>query len=109
MRPAVSIALVVVGLAAATYGTASLTGGWLGTPPWWEHSERGAYEWMLGSGSVWGFEPPEPPPYWVTVANQGREWISGGVVAVGLALIAFGAWGRRGRSSRSHRRSSTRV
>lgn len=34
MRPAVRIAIVVVGLAAATYGTASLTGGWLGTPPW---------------------------------------------------------------------------
>ena len=34
MRPAVRI--VVVGLAAATYGTASLTGGWLETPPWWD-------------------------------------------------------------------------
>src|SRR5262245_35574701 len=30
------VALVVLGLAMAVYGVASLTGGWLGTPPWWK-------------------------------------------------------------------------
>src|SRR5688500_6920374 len=30
------IALSVVGLALAIYGVASLTGAWLGKPPWWE-------------------------------------------------------------------------
>ena len=38
VRPALRIALAValgLGLAAVVYGTASLTGGWLGTPPWW--------------------------------------------------------------------------
>ena len=36
VRGPVRIALVVLGLAAFDYGTASLTGGWLGTPPRWE-------------------------------------------------------------------------
>ena len=31
--------LAVVGLAAIVHGVASLTGGWLGTPPWWEREE----------------------------------------------------------------------
>ncbi len=29
------VALAALGLAAVVYGAASLTGGWLGTPPWW--------------------------------------------------------------------------
>ena len=37
--PGSRIAPVVLGLAASVYGTASLTGGWLGTPPWVERSE----------------------------------------------------------------------
>ena len=34
MRRAVRVGLVVLGAATAVYGAASLTGGWLGTPPW---------------------------------------------------------------------------
>ncbi len=30
------LSFVALGLALALYGTASLTGGWLGTPPWWD-------------------------------------------------------------------------
>ncbi|MBL9087618.1 MAG: hypothetical protein JNM10_10780 [Planctomycetia bacterium] len=39
MRVAARVGLVVVGIAMAVYGVASLTGGWLGTPPWWEKRE----------------------------------------------------------------------
>lgn len=35
MRIAIRLGFAVVGVAMAVYGTASLTGGWLGTPPWW--------------------------------------------------------------------------
>ena len=43
------LAMVVVGLAAVVYGAASLTGGWLGTPPWWENCVRVST--LLGAGS----------------------------------------------------------
>ena len=33
------------------------------------------------------------------VPRPGREWISGGVVAVGLGLVAVGAWPRRRRET----------
>lgn len=39
MGRAVRVGLVVLGAAMAVYSTASLTGGWLGTPPWWEIRE----------------------------------------------------------------------
>ena len=39
MRRAVRVGLVALGAAIAVYGAASLTGGWLGTPPWWETRE----------------------------------------------------------------------
>jgi hypothetical protein len=35
VRPALHLSLIALGLASVVYGTASLTGGWLGTPPWW--------------------------------------------------------------------------
>jgi hypothetical protein len=42
------LALVVVGLAAVVYGTANLTGGWLGTPPWWGGNPQDAVELLVG-------------------------------------------------------------
>jgi hypothetical protein len=97
--PPLRLTLVAVGLAVVVYGIASLTGGWLGTPPWWE---------------VWPTEEdallPRPPPYfqgvggmeggpWLDLATlytprprPGREWISAAVIAVGLAVGALGAW-----------------
>jgi hypothetical protein len=88
---------VVLGLAAVLYGTASLTGGWLGTPPWWE---RRTSLWFDDTDRLM---PPgfyHSPTSWVE-PRSGRERISGGVVATGLALAAFGAWPRRrtGRAS----------
>lgn len=130
VRPAFRLSLVVLGLAAVVYGTATLTGDWLGTPPWWERAApMTPFAWLhlhfepeyvpevplsrprFGSGS-------QPTGIWehfgVTFERQkelhslaearaplhveprpGREWISGGVVAAGLALVAFAAWPRR--------------
>ncbi|HEY4229342.1 MAG TPA: hypothetical protein VGO79_04175, partial [Thermoanaerobaculia bacterium] len=36
MRRPLRLSLALVGLSLAVYAGASLTGGWLGTPPWWE-------------------------------------------------------------------------
>ena len=133
MRPAIRSVLVTLGLAAAVYGTESLTGGWLGTPLWWERPETAAEvrdreaqdpdAWLL---QIWGWSSHEhqidasghyEPGFLeqgqrqmkdVTVVRvehlvrrDGREWISGGVVAAGLALGAFGAWPRRRRTERA--------
>ena len=75
--------LVFVGFAAMVYGTAFLTGGWLGTPPWSvttrdrgrEESERTAKynryvdeydaQWLVSIGPKFMFEKtyrPEAPP-----------------------------------------------
>ena len=87
MRRPLRIALGIVGLAAAVYGAASLTGGWLGTPPWW---------WRLEVGEV---QVSDPRTHFGDynlrrVARPGREWISGGLTAAGLGLLAFAAWPR---------------
>jgi hypothetical protein len=73
----VRLALVVVGLATVFYGTASLTGGWLGTPPWNpDTSELADTDRMVAE-----------------MTNAARSCVVG---AIGLALAAFGAWpGRR--------------
>ena len=116
VRASVRLALVVLGLAVAVYGTASLTGGWLGTPPWWTKVvPSGLSDWEAGLSGPED-EPPffgfgnnirENPKYdpvsqyfnrlWRTDPVPGREWISGGVVAAGAALVGFGAWPRRRR------------
>ena len=87
--PPYRLALVLVGLAGAVYGVASLTGERLGTPPWWRENVTGP----SGPDETGRFGPS------MTMAEprQGREWISGGVVAVGLGLVAVGAWPRRRR------------
>ncbi len=82
---AVRIATVVLGLALAVYGTASLTGGWLGEPPWW--TERGASTQDRTDDVIWTFLWEKP--------RSGREWISAGVAVAGLVL-AVAAWPRRG-------------
>lgn len=39
MRRSLRVVLATLGLAAVLYGAASLTGGWLGDPPWWQDWE----------------------------------------------------------------------
>jgi len=80
MRRAVRVGLVVLGAAMAVYGAASLTGGWLGTPPWWPQNEQ-AYPWFLRHPELLG---------------EGREWIGLGLGIVGLTLVVL-AWPRRQR------------
>jgi hypothetical protein len=120
---ALRIVLVVLGLAVAVYGAASLTGGWLGQPPWWttatrpdelrdfhdrqqarletlaaraRASETAAADTELQAQAVitalaLDASRPGRGPY----ARPGREWISLGVFAAGLALATFAAWPRR--------------
>jgi hypothetical protein len=52
----------------------SLTGEWWGSPPW-----------------LWRIVRLPGDPRNRFVARAGREWISGGVMAVGVALAAVGA------------------
>ena len=103
MRRAVRVGLVVLGAAMAVYGAASVTGGWLGTPPWRETEpvcfrppvinlvmfDEFADEDSLFLGEVEENVPcPDEP-------RSASVWISGGVVAAGLALVEVGAWPRR--------------
>ena len=97
MRRWARVLLGGVGLSAAVCSTASLTGGWLGTPPWWER-EVSIEEYVESRYGVSLASPTHPDP--VLVERQGREWISGAVAAVGLALFAWAAWPRRGKPAR---------
>lgn len=133
VRPAFRLSLVVFGLAAIAYGTATLTGRWLGTPPWWEREAEGynrsLEQLLVGEGTLaipnyvpgdprWdasiakyvnpdgvgyrdALDPKSRREIEQYLAEQlrrgGREWISGGIVAAGLALAAFVAWPRRRR------------
>jgi hypothetical protein len=101
VRLAVRLALIVLGLAAVVYGAASLTGGWLGTPSWWEREETATeYRDRFVSGrSHAGGSPGRRfdmiVPEVRTVPREGREWISGGVMAVGASrsLRSGRIWG----------------
>jgi hypothetical protein len=118
------IALVVVGLTLALYATASLTGGWLGTPPWWWAGWRPVV-------SIAEFEHPTQPELAIgpdgvahmTVTGWGtltekygfhrrdgyiqyrvpgfRRLVSAAFIALGLVLFAWAAWPRRRRSTLS--------
>ena len=88
------VGLVVPGAAVAVYGAASLTGGWLGTPPWWERDVSIA-EFIEHRWGVELASPPRPADRAAFLERKGRGAISGGVVASGLALGAVGAWARR--------------
>ncbi len=133
VRPAIRIALIVVGLAIATFGMSCWTGGWLGVPsrrptvvsylrdspeverqqnfqresvrglggilPWFEQTD---VRWADFDGIANSRGRPRTIPYlYVTTTvgpRPGTEWISGGAVAAGLALAAFGATSCRRRS-----------
>lgn len=59
MRRLLRLALIVVGLAAVVYGTASLTGGWLGTPPWWDPAPIGRMTPTEVRQAIWQRTPEE--------------------------------------------------
>jgi hypothetical protein len=92
------IALVALGVAIALYGIASLTGGWLGEPPWWVvRREVDELTWILMQGKAHAGSAMDRT-YRVVEPRPGREWISGGVVAAGLALAIFAPLPRRPRA-----------
>jgi hypothetical protein len=82
------LALVVLGPVVAVYGASTLTGSWLGTPPWW-------------TATVVPVDPSSAPDTHFLAINlrtaprPGYEWISGAVIAVGVGLVAWGGWPRR--------------
>ncbi len=102
MHPALRIAFVVVGLAAAAYGIASYKGKWLAEPPWWGPRSMTDNEIRLKCIEPGGYSMSVDEyrrTYNPTIPNfTYRELTSAGVVWTGLALAAFGAWGRRRRA-----------
>lgn len=91
-RPEFRVAFGALGLAVAIYGSAWLTGGWLGVPPWT----------VLILGVHTSDVPPGTPsyvPYDPPVIAEGRrresERIAAGVVAAGLSLVIYASWPRR--------------
>lgn len=97
MRRAIRVGLVVLGATMAIYGAASLTGGWLGTPPWWETHGTLALDGMLHDRGVATAESPPPEPEVVALPAPNRERTSTIVTTLGLALVALVAWPRRRR------------
>jgi hypothetical protein len=91
---ALRVVLGSFGLAAAVYAGASLAGAV--TPPWWERMENVTPRTIRCSEGVVQF-----PPRDASRPRSGRQLISGGVGAVGLALVVFavvGAWPRRSKA-----------
>ena len=58
-RQGIRVCFAALGLAAAIYASASLTGGGLGTPPWWTHVFPHAVPSTFNSGTElsWNEEP----------------------------------------------------
>ena len=61
-------------LAAAVYGAASLTGGWLGTPPWYEEAQ---------------YDGPESQGRLMDGGYNGGPFVSVTLVLAGLGPAAF--------------------
>jgi hypothetical protein len=119
LRSGAHATVAVVALAAAVYATASLSGGWLGTPPWWE-------TWFAEADippTPAHYDPWSRPDYYGEMhqaqnsnsgrarrgprgaewlrPRKGRERISASIAVVGYALFAVAAWPRRDRPGRN--------
>jgi hypothetical protein len=91
-RRSLRLAVALVGLAAFVYALASPTGGWLGTPPWYERTTFVDFDILTAPHHPGALSDATT----VTFGPRAScEWISGVVAAAGLALVAFAAWPRR--------------
>ena len=80
MRRALRVGLVALGAAMAVCGVASLTGGWLGTPPWADRVHT-----VLSHDR----EPGQPPPEaWCVEGVRDRPAIGAASGAAGLEGVA---------------------
>jgi hypothetical protein len=89
-----------VALAAAVYATASLTGGWLGVPPWWEEwvaiPEGGALPDGFPKGRWRRRTSPYAQVFELPRPREGREVLSATFAAIGLVTFAvLAASGKR--------------
>ena len=98
----------LLGLALAVYGVASLTGAWLGTPPWWDtevwaEEESAEVRFVVvedEDGFAWSDPPSFSTPrgrtkYLARKLRADRQMYSAGVLAAGLLLATSCAWPRR--------------
>ncbi len=90
-------ALGALGLAFGLYGLASLTGGWMGAPPWWA---RRVEDLHVGDIVVTSPDRREVHPCFIRApVSEPSPWLDAAVSAAGLALVAFAAWPRRPKPS----------
>jgi hypothetical protein len=90
MRSAVRVGLVVLGAAAAVYGAALLAGR-AGTPIWWLSNPE-----VVAPDVTRNVEWTQAGRVRPEIAAR-DAWIARGLVVVGAAAAAVGAWPRRPR------------
>ncbi len=106
--PVLRLVVAYLGVAVALYGLASLTGCWLGKPPWWERTlsadeeDEIRFQAALADGHVVWMIVPETPHTAAALdagrAREGRERVSGALAAAGFLTAVAGfasAWPRR--------------
>ncbi|MFO0933758.1 MAG: hypothetical protein U1E39_13795 [Planctomycetota bacterium] len=84
--------VLAVGAVMAIYGAASLTGGWLGTPPWWVVCTQTITQ-ELGSDGHCDVRVADHAPSHDPRPRDAP--VGGALTAAGVGLGAVGAWPRR--------------
>ena len=81
----------------AIYATASLTGGWLGTPPWRRPEQIEPLDDDGAAGTHFGSFNVGPAGLRRGVAPNGPDRSRGTalLLAAGVACVSFGLWPRR--------------
>ncbi len=97
MGRAVRTACVVLGAAMAVYAVASLTGGWLGTPPWRrpEPIERSVDDDLAGTHFGSFYVGPPGPRRGVAPNGPDRSRGTALLLAAGVGFVVLGVAPRR--------------